>query len=159
MASTYEAYLLAQLAGLVIPVTVAPASTSASGTASSGTTEVFDAVLGYYSCNLISGRRYLAIMNGLGVSGTVAADLYEMQIRNSGTSSNPTTSSTSVASGRYYVSAAGGGGAQSMALAGSFIAPANGLNTFGMSITRIGGSGVGTPVLQRELYVMYLGVV
>lgn len=165
MASTYEALLLAQTAQLMVPVSAAPISTSSNGTASSGTTETFDAVLGYYQATLISGRRYMAIMNGLVGNAGVAADVYTLQIRNSGTSSNPTSSSTLVAQSEWYGAVAGSGGRQGIVLQGSFIAPATGTNTFGMSSTRVAGSGSFTPVTAgnaaavRELFVIYLGAV
>jgi hypothetical protein len=85
--------------------------------------------------------------------------VYRLQIRNSGTASNPTSASTSVALAEYVVPAAGGTGQQTVALASSFLAPSTGPNTFGMSVTRLSGTGTGTPLFSRELYVMYLGVV
>lgn len=161
MASTYEALLLAQTAQLLVPVSATPIATAASGTPTPtvGGGETFDAVLGYYQVTLISGRRYLAIMNGLIGNGSVAADDYTIQIRNSGTSSNPTTGSTMVAQTQWYVPATGSAGRVGIALAGSFIAPNTGTNTLGVSATRALGSGQFTPVGQRELYVMYLGAV
>lgn len=163
MASTYEALLLAQTAQLATPVIATPQSTSSAGTMTSGTTETFDAVLGYYQCTLIAGRRYLAIMNGLLCGASVANDLYTLRIRNSGTSSNPTTSSTIVAAAQWYCVATGGPGEVTTAIAGSFVAPATGTNTFGFSALRAVGTGVYTPLslsgAPRELYVMYLGAV
>lgn len=154
-------YALAQVAQFAVPVNATPQATSSAGTATptSGGGETFDAVLGYYQAPLVAGRRYLAVMNGLIGNGSVAADDYTIQIRNSGTSSNPTTSSTMVAQSQWYVPAAGTGGRTGIPLAGSFIAPATGLNTFGVSATRIVGTGAFTPVGTRELYVMYLGTV
>lgn len=167
MASTYEALLLAQTAQLLVPVSAAPISTSSNGTPTpvSGGAETFDAVLGYYQCTLISGRRYMAVMNGLVGNAGVAGDVYTLQIRNSGTSSNPTTSSTLITQSEWYGAVAGSGGRQSIVLQGSFIAPATGTNTFGMSAARVSGSGAFTPVTAgnasavRELFVMYLGAV
>jgi hypothetical protein len=164
MASTLEAYLLAQVAGLALPVTATPVSTISNGTVTVGTTETFDAVLGYYAVTLVAGRRYLAVVNGLVGNGTVTADVYTVQIRNSGSASNPTSSSTLITQTEWYVPAVGSSGRDGITLSGSFIAPASGVNTFGVSATRAVGSGVFTPVVGpnnnvRELYVMYLGVV
>jgi hypothetical protein len=159
MASTYEALLLSLTSQLAPPVTTAPLTSSAVGTPSSGTTETFDAIFGYYQTNLVAGRRYLAVMNGVGLSGTVAGDVYNILIRNSGSSSNPTASSTQVAAAQYVVPTAGGAGQQTFALAGSFLAPTTGANTFGVSVTRKSGTGTGTLLFTREMYVMYLGVV
>lgn len=165
MASTYEALLLAQTAQLAVPVSATPVSTSSNGTATSGTTETFDAVLGYYQVTLIAGRRYMAIINGLVGNAGVSGDVYTVQIRNSGTSSNPTSASTLVAQSEWYGAVAGSGGRQSIVVQGSFIAPATGVNTFGMSATRAVGTGAFTPVTAgnasavRELFVVYLGAV
>lgn len=164
MASDYEALLLASTAQLAVPVTVTPQATSSNGTAtpsggSGAGTETFDAVLGYYAVSLVSGRRYLAVFNGLIGNGDTAADNYSLRIRNSGTSSNPTSSSTQIAQVNWYVPAAGTTGRGAIPLAGSFIAPATGTNTFGVSAARVVGTGVFTPVGSRELYVMYLGTV
>jgi hypothetical protein len=166
MASTLEAFLLAQVAGLALPVTATPVSTTSNGTPTPGTggAETFDAVLGYYAVTLVAGRRYLAVVNGLVGNGTVTADVYSVQIRNSGSASNPTTSSTLITQTEWYVPAAGSSGRDGITLSGSFIAPASGVNTLGVSATRVVGSGVFTPTVGtnnnvRELYVMYLGVV
>lgn len=169
MASTLEAYLLTQIAGLSLPVIIAPQSTISNGTAtptggSGPGTETFDAVLGYYPVPLVAGRRYLAVVNGLVGNGTVAADVFSIQIRNSGSASNPTSSSTLITQTEWYVPATGSSGRDGISLSGSFIAPSSGTNTFGVSATRVVGSGVFTPVVGpgnnvRELYVMYLGVV
>lgn len=165
MASTYEAYILSLLAGLAIPVTATPISTVTNGTTGAGTTETFDTVLGFYQCNLIAGRRYLAIMNGLVGNGGAVADSYSVQLRNSGAPANPTSASTLVAQSEWYCPAVGSAGRGSIPLAGSFIAPANGINTFGLSYFRIAGTQNFTPVSPsltgavRELYVMYLGLV
>ena len=124
--------------------------------------EEFDAVLGYYQVSLVAGRRYLAVMNNLIVGATVATDLYSLRIRNSGSSSNPTAASTAVAYAQWYCPAVGGAGEENVIVAGSFIAPTNGINTFGFSAQRAAGTGALTPLSNtppRELYVMYLGVV
>jgi hypothetical protein len=169
MASTYEILLLAATAQLAPPVIVAPQSTTTNGTPTptGGTgagTETFDAVLGYYAVTLVAGRRYLAVVNGLVGNGSVAADVYSIQIRNSGSASNPTSSSTLITQTEWYVPAVGTSGRDGITLSGSFIAPASGTNTFGVSATRVLGTGVFTPVVGpgsnlRELYVMYLGAV
>jgi len=164
MASTYEILLLAATAQLAPPVTATPVSTISNGTVTVGTTETFDAVLGYYAVTLVAGRRYLAVVNGLVGNGTVTADVFSVQIRNSGSASNPTSSSTLITQTEWYVPAVGSSGRDGITLSGSFIAPASGVNTLGVSATRAVGSGVFTPVVGpgnsvRELYVMYLGAV
>lgn len=168
MASTLEAYLLTQIAALAVPVNAAPTSTSSAGTVtpaggSGAGTETMDAVLGTYQCTLIAGRRYMAIMNGLTGNLSVAADIYVCNIRNSGSSSTPTAASTLVAQSQWTATNTGTSGRTPIPLAGSFIAPASGLNTLAFFAQRIGGTGQFTPVSPnsgtRELLVMYLGIV
>src|SRR6185437_8313247 len=160
MASPFELLLMAQTAQLLPPVTATPNSTTSNGTPTpSGGTETFDTVLGYYQCTLIAGRRYLAVSNGNHGNGT-AGELYSMQIRDSGSSSSPTTSSTLIAQSEWYCPAGGSGGRGIIPLAGSFIASTSGVHTFGVSSLRLVGSNVFTPVpgsltgASRELYVM-----
>ena len=164
MASDLELYLLSQIPALSVPVTATPTSTATNGTASSGTTETFDAVLGYYQCNLIAGRRYMAICNGVQGNGN-PTDVYSIQIRNSGSNSNPTASSTLICQSEWYCPGTGSAGRNVIPLQGSFIAPTTGINTFGMSSLRLLGTGSFTPVAAslsgavRELFVIYLGTV
>lgn len=165
MASTYEVMLLSLIAQLAVPVNATPTSTISAGTATSGTTETMDAVLGVYQCNLIAGRRYVALMNGLTGNLNTANDIYVCNIRNSGSSSTPTASSTLVAQSQWTAANTGTSGRTPIPLAGSFIAPSTGVNTFAMFAQRVSGTGVFTPVspngnvFPRELYVMYLGAV
>lgn len=163
MASTYEALMLSLFSQLAVPVVSAPISTLTSGTVTSSTTETFDTVLGYYQCNLVAGRRYQLVLNGLLCGGSVANDLYTLRVRNSGTSSNPTTSSTIVAAGQWLCRIVGGPGEVTTQISHSFIAPSSGVNTFGFSAQRAVGSGAFTPLSlggnPREMYVMYLGTV
>ena len=163
MASDLELLALAAVAQLQPLVTATPQSTASTGTPSSGTTETFDIVLGYYQCQLIAGRRYQAQMNGLIGNAGVAGDEYMLQIRDSGSSSNPTASSTLVAQTQWSSQTAGAPGRIPIYLANSFIASSTGTHTFGFSSTKIGGTGPFTPVspasLVRELFVVYLGAV
>jgi hypothetical protein len=143
--------------GIVAP----PISTSVAGTPSSGTTEVFDVVLGYYQATLIAGHRYEVRMNGLVGNGTTP-DVYQVQIRDSGSTSNPTSSSTLVAQGQWFCPATGSGGRQSIPLAGTFLASSGGVHTFGMSSMRLSGTVAFTPEAPpgggvRELFVVDLG--
>jgi hypothetical protein len=163
MASTYETLLLALTAQLAVPVNATPQSAASNGTASSGAVETFDAVLGYYQCQLIAGRRYMAVMNNLVGNAGVAGDTYQFQIRNSNSASNPTSASTLVAQQQWTAQYAGGASRIPICMAGSFVASASGTNTFGFSSTKTSGTGPFTPVsppnLARELFVIYLGAV
>jgi hypothetical protein len=140
-----------------IPTGNAPISTSSSGTATSGATETFDVVLGYYQFTAINGHRYLATMNGLIGNGSVAADVFTVQIRDSGNSSNPTSGSLLVAQQEWYCSAAGTAGRSPVPLGMTWVAAGSGVHTLGVSATRVAGTGVFTPTGLRELYVVDLG--
>lgn len=163
MASELELMALAAIAQFAVPVSVAPATASGAGTATSGTTETMDTVLGTYQVSLIAGRRYAAIMNGLTGNAGVANDIYLCNIRNSGSTSTPTASSTLVAQQQWSSTTSGTPSRNGIPLAGTFIAPTTGLNTFAFFAQRISGTGAFTPVsgntYQRELYVAYCGIV
>jgi hypothetical protein len=164
MASDFELIALAAVAQLQPPVVATPVSTTANGTATpNSTVETMDAVLGTYQCALIAGRRYMAVMNGLVGNGTVAGDSYAINIRNSGSGTTPTSSSTLVAQQDWVPQGVGTLGRAPIPLAGSFIAPATGTNTFAFFAQRVSGTGLFTPVspnaIARELFVMYLGAV
>lgn len=168
MASELELWLASQIGPLAPPVTAAPVSTNLPGTATSGTTETFDAVLGFYQCNVTAGRRYQAVMLGLHGNCGVANDIYSLQIRDSGTSSNPTAASTLVAQAQWTSTTTGSLSRVPIPLSNTFTATSSGLHTFGFSATRISGTGSftpeppnanGTAQFIRELFIMYLGAV
>jgi hypothetical protein len=168
VATDLELLALALLGPLAVPVTVAPASTNLPGTATSGTTETFDTVLGYYQCTLTAGRRYQAVMLGLHGNCGVASDIYSLQIRDSGSSSNPTASSTLVAQAQWTSTTSGSLSRVPVSLSNTFLASSSGVHTFGFSATRTSGTGAFTPEppnangtiqFNRELFVIYLGTV
>lgn len=135
-----------------------PISTTSNGTATSGTTETFDTSLGsgtgYYQCSLVSGVRYRVVYDGLIGNGTASGVEYAIQIRNSGTSSTPTSASTLIAQTNWSCAAAGTIGRTPIPLRLTFVAASTGINTFGLSATA--PSGVFTPVSSstaREFYV------
>lgn len=137
-----------------------PTTTASNGTATSGTTETQDMVLGTYQCTLVNGQRYEAKMNGLIGSGSVAGDVYDIKIRDSGSASAPTSSSTLIAFTQWVCPAAGGAGQATVPLAGTFVSGSSGTHTLGMFAQRVSGTGVFTPVsgtLARELFVHELG--
>ena len=138
-------------------VMAAPTSTSSNGTATSGTTETFDAVLGYHQASLVSGRRYQINVNGLIGNGSVLADEYSIQVRDSQSGSNPTSGSTQVAMSNWYCAAVGTSGRSGIGLQQSFSCTVTGTHTFGVSATRLNGTGVFTPVGGRELLVEDMG--
>jgi hypothetical protein len=136
-----------------------PVTTSTLGTAGSSTTgtEVFDAVLGYYQCALVSGRRYQATVNGLIGNGGVALDTYSVQIRDSQSASNPTSASALIAQSQWEAAAAGGAGRDTISLGETFLCTVTGTHTFGVSYTKLTGTGAFTPVGNRELFVEDMG--
>lgn len=155
---------LAQTAQLAVPVNTAPASTAASGTPTpAGGAETIDAILGVYQCPLVAGRRYRAVLDGLVGNGSVVGDTFLINIRNSGSSSTPTTASTLVAQQEWACQTVGTSGRGPLPVSNSFIAPATGLNTLAVFAARNLGAGVFTPLSPpngvRELYVTYLGTV
>ena len=135
----------------------APLTQASAGTVSSGTTETFDAVLGYLPVTLILGHWYRAIIDGLVGQGSVAADSYSLTIRNSQSASNPTSSSARVAYSEYYVPVAGSPGWDGAGFSFPFQCVVGGVNTFGFSVTRNSGTGTFTPAGTRALYVVDLG--
>ena len=163
MAGTIEAYLLALTSTMGQGILGIPAATTSTGTATSGTTETLDAVLGTYQFNVVSGRRYQVVIDGLLGNGTVAGDVFGLRIRNSGSSSAPTSASTVVAESAWYCTGVGSAGRSGNSFTGTFLAGANGTNTIGFFAVRISGTGVYTPVsgfsgAAREMYAVDLGV-
>jgi len=130
-----------------------PASTSSSGTVTSGTTETRDAVLGNYVFTAVASRRYRAVLDGCGVGTSVADDAVCVRIRNGG-GSTPTSASTLIASARGYV--LGTLYDPTLPVAGSFV-PGAGTVTLSAFTVRLGGTGVETPSGSRQLYVVDLG--
>jgi hypothetical protein len=133
-------------------------STVTNGTVVSGGTESFDTVLGFYQATLVSGQRYRVVYDGLVGNGSVVGDVFLLQIRNSGSASNPTISSTIVAQTEWGVVVTGTAGRAPLPLRNTFVASVTGVNTFGVSGLKTAGSGTFTPVTSsasglRELYV------
>lgn len=139
-----------------------PATATTNGTPSAtGGGEVFDAVLGFYQATLINGHRYEVKMNGLVGNCGASNDSYSLQIRDSGSASNPTTGSTQVAQTQWSSATNGTPSRTPIWLANTFVASGAGVHTFGFSSSRITGTGQFTPVSSptgtRELFVVDLG--
>ena len=137
-----------------------PISTATNGTATAGgAVEIMDAVLGNYTFTAVAGRRYRAVLDGLGVDTTVAADLICVRIRNGGASA-PTITSTAVAAAQSRPAVAGGTGDESVVLGNTFV-PGAGVVTLGASIQRLVGTGVEMMIaiqaVPRQLYAVDLG--
>lgn len=143
-------------------IPAAPISTSSNGTPTAGGgSETFDAILGFYQATLINGHRYEVKMNGLIGNCGANGDEYQLQIRDSGNASNPTTGSTLVAQTQWSSTTNGISSRTPIYIANTFVAGGSGVHTFGFSSARISGTGVFTPVngpnLFRELFVVDLG--
>jgi len=127
-----------------------------------GATETLDTVLNTLQFSAISGRRYQVGMNSLVGNGAAAADRYAIRIRDSGSSSAPTTASTMVAETFWVASTSGTTGRATIAVGGTFVAGSTGTHTIGMFSQTISGTGPFTPVqgsIPREMYVEDLGPV
>lgn len=136
----------------------APVSTASSGTPTSGTTETFDAVLGYLQVTLISGHYYRVSVDEMNAVATVAGDWYDIRIRDSGSSSDPTSSSTQIAHIRWYAPVADSSARGiSVPVTNTFLCTSTGTHTFGISAARIAGTGVLTPVNTRQFVIEDLG--
>lgn len=147
--------LLGYLVGLPAPV-----SAASNGTATSGTTETRDTVLGNYTFTVPTvgaSWRYQAMALAVGVNASVTNDVYRINIRDGG-ASTPTSSSTLVAS---IQTSAISVAAQSHCVLGTWV-PGAGTHTLGVFLVRIAGTGIGTPVAQganRELLARFVGTV
>src|ERR1700761_2215578 len=124
---------------LSVGITAPAIQTGTVGTPSTGTTEVFDIVLGYYQAVLIAGHTYEAKVLGL-VGNCGVADIYDLNIRDSQSSSNPTTSSLLVAQSQWTSTTAGTPSRVPVPLANVFVATVSGTHTFGVSSVRVSGT-------------------
>lgn len=140
-----------------LPYQTAPLQNSNIGTPTSGSTETFDIILGYYQVNLIFGHWYRVVLDGMIGNGGVAGDQQTLNIRNSQSSSNPTSSSTLVAQTEWHCVTAGSGGRTGIPISSPFQCVSGGINTFGFSSVLNSGTGPFTPVGSRSLYVVDIG--
>lgn len=123
-----------------------PISTVTNGTATVGTTDTIDSVLGNYQFTAISGRRYRVVMTGLMGNGSVAADVFAIRVRDSGSASTPTTSSTAVLDTAWTPTTTGSPGRQLIPMEDTFIAGSSGTHTLAFFAQRSSGTGIFTPV-------------
>lgn len=135
-----------QPVGLAQSLMAVPISTGTNGTATSGTTDTIDTVLGNYQFTAIAGRRYRVVMTGLMGNGSVASDTYAIRVRDSGSASTPTTSSTAVIDTAWEPMSTGSTGRQLIPMEDTFIASSGGTHTLAFFAQRSSGTGVFTPV-------------
>lgn len=133
-------------------------STATNGTASSGTTETRDAVLGNLQVTLDTTRQYRVRATGLVNAGT-AGHRAHVTIRRVVGTGTPTTSDTLTGEWQGYVVAVGSGGRISYLVDDLFTAASNGVHTFAL-FCQDQDSGAMTPVslsLTRRMYVEDMG--
>jgi hypothetical protein len=133
----------------------APTSTSTDGTGTSSTTDTRDAILGNYTFTAIANRRYRVTLSGMSLNGSVANDRFNYNIRDGG-ASTPTGASGSVAAGSVITYIVGTNGRATTHISATFT-PSAGTRTLSLFVARAAGTGVGTPVGSRELYVEDIG--
>jgi hypothetical protein len=143
------------LAALFDKIMADPVATGGTGTATTGTTETRDDILGVYTYSAAAGRRYRATLSGLLLSGGVVNDLAIVTIRDGGVST-PTAASTLIANSQWKCQLAGGGGQTSCFVSATFT-PAAGTRTLAVFTKLSVGTGPITPLGLRELYVEDIG--
>lgn len=131
-----------------------PTTTALSGTATSGTTETRDDVLGTYVFTAAASRRYRVTLSGLLLSAT-NADLAQVTIRDGG-ASTPTAASTQLAFNQWKCQGTGGAGQTGVPLSATFT-PSSGTRTLAAFTKLNSGTGPVTPIGTRELYVEDIG--
>ena len=147
--------ILAALSGLPAPTT-----SNVNGTATSGTTETRDAMLGDYVFTVPAAGatwRYEACFNYVKLNSSVADDLYEIRIRDGG-ASTPTTSSPLVAALAVPIHTTGGPGQPGVTGRGTWV-PGVGTHTLSLFLVRAAGTGIGNEAvgtIPRELYARFV---
>lgn len=146
-------------------IMAAPVGTSTNGTATSGTTETRDAVLGnYVFTSAGTGRQYRVVIENLIGNGSVAGDVFQIRVRDGG-GSTPTAASTLIAETCWTpISGTGTASRAPIPFAITFTC-ASGTRTLSMFAVRTGGTGVFTPLAsggnggtaQRKMYVEDIG--
>jgi hypothetical protein len=158
VAGTPGTWLPVGLQGLM----AVPISSGTPGTPTVSTTDTIDTGLGTYQFSAVSGRRYRVIMTNLQGNGSVAQDVFSCRVRDSGTSSTPTTSSPAVIDSGWTTSAStGSSGRTGIPMEDTFISSSTGTHTLAFFAQRTAGTGIFTPVNggagSRKLWVEDLG--
>ena len=127
-------------------ILASPINTGSAGTATVGTTDTMDTVLGTYQFTAVTGRRYRVVMANLFGNGSVAGDVFAVRIRDSGSASTPTTASPAVVDNAWTPMAAGTTGRSAIPMVETFVASSSGTHTLAFFAQRSTGTGVFTPV-------------
>ncbi|SRR6266571_1464160 len=144
-------------------IAAAPISTGTASTASSGTTDTIDAVLGNYQFSATAGRRYRVVAANMFGNGSVAADTFAVRVRDSASASTPTTASTAVIDSGWTCNTTGSSGRSIITMEDTFVAGVSGTHTLALFTQRISGTGVLTVVAPpgtglRKLWAEDLGI-
>jgi hypothetical protein len=123
----------------------APISATGAGTTTVGTTDTIDTGLGTYQFTAVAGRRYRVVLSNLFGSGTVAGDNFFCRVRDSGTSSTPTTASTAVIDSYWVCLITGSAGRSCVPMMDTFVASVSGTHTLAFFAQRNAGTGVFVP--------------
>lgn len=136
----------------------APTATASNGSATVGSSTIRDDVLGVYRFVAVAGRQYRAACDGLMMNGSVANDVFEVKLSYAQGTAAPGVSDPAAAKLRSIPPGAGSSGRVPVPLSGVFT-PSAGVVTIAVLVTRLAGSGVGTPVSEgpRQLYVQDMG--
>jgi hypothetical protein len=148
-------------------IVAAPISSASLGTATSGTTDTIDSVLGNYVFTAIAGRRYKVIMTGLFGNATAVPGSWACRIRDSGSGSTPTTASAAVVDTMWNSigTTAGGAGRMEIHMEDTFVASGSGTHTLAFFAQAVSGTNVFTPTSaannngtgSRKLWVEDIG--
>jgi hypothetical protein len=116
-----------------------------------------DALMGNYAFQALDGVRYKVWLVGRAVTASVAGDRFSLHFRYTMTGSSPVTGDTQIGhDDAFYVPVTGSAGSGSRNLICSFI-PGAGLCTVGVFLSRVSGSGTGTPTGSSEFYAELAG--
>lgn len=147
---------------IITPIT----STTSNGTATSGTTETRDAVLGDYQFTALSSRLYIVCLLGLVGNGTSGGQ-YMIRIRDGG-ASTAIVSSPIVAEGSVHPAASGTAGRVFMHILSIPQSLSAGTHTLSVWVKDVTGAGAFTPLAvagdtgggstPRSLFVAEFGV-
>jgi hypothetical protein len=138
-----------------------PKTSNVSSTASSGTTEVRDAILGDYVFTAVSGHWYEIVYTGALANMDAANSRMATRVRDGGVST-PTTGSTLVGETTNYCVETGTAGRNSIRLGGrvsQFSSGTHTLSIFTVSLDSAASTQVPDTMSLRQLYVKYAGPV
>lgn len=140
-------------------IPAAPITTSSNGTATSGTTETVDAVLGTYTFTAVAGVRYRVTLSGRGINQTAANDRFSLKLRYTTNGATPTSASTLLEHDSAIVNGvSGSNGVQTVLHVVQFVPGAATVKVVS-SWQRLAGTGTATPTGVCSLWAEAIGTV